>query len=145
MLTTEVDRIQVAVGIVYDDQGRILIGQRTVPDLYFGKWEFPGGKIRTNESADQALKRELAEEIGIQVRHCDPFLEFPFDYKDRKVQLNFRIVRDYDGIPQACEAQALMWVVPSSLHEIDMLEANTIVIEEIDRLSITPASKLQQT
>ena len=56
-------RIEVAVGIVFNTLGQVLVGQRTVADQYLGKWEFPGGKIESGESVTQALRRELQEEL----------------------------------------------------------------------------------
>ena len=145
MRTTEPDRIAVAVGVVCDDKGRVLIGRRTVKDRYYRKWEFPGGKILSDETVVQALKRELNEEIGIRVKRSTPFLTFPYDYADRKVLLIFHLVRDYEGIPNSCENQELKWVRPSSLCEFDMLEANTVVIQELNRLWITQASERMQS
>ncbi len=136
MQNIEADRIPVAVGLVFDPAKRVLIGCRTQPDRYFGKWEFPGGKIKYGETAAEALNRELREEVGISVNNSTQFISFAYDYPDRKVMLNFRLVYDYDGQPEACEAQDLRWVEIASLSGIDMLAPNVKVIARLEQLDL---------
>ena len=64
-------RIEVAVGVVYNPKGQVLVGQRVVKDLYFQKWEFPGGKVESNESHRVALEREWIEELDLLIE-CEP-------------------------------------------------------------------------
>ncbi len=134
MLNTEPDRIPVAVGLVMDADHRILIGCRTVTDQYFGKWEFPGGKIKEGESASEALKRELLEELGIEIDSSMPFDSFAYDYPDRKVMLYFRRVERYIGRPCGLEQQELRWVRVAELKNFDMLAASKKVIEQLEDL-----------
>lgn len=131
MQSIEPERIAVAVGLIFDSENKILIGQRTTPDAYEGKWEFPGGKIEPFESAEEALRRELWEEIGISVSHTVQFMTFEYDYPDRKVLLYFRLVERYEGNPIAREQQNLQWVQLSRLGEFDMLAPNISVIEAL--------------
>ena len=131
MQSTEPERIAVAVGLIVDSENNFLIGQRTTPDAYEGKWEFPGGKIEPFESADEALRRELWEEIGISVVQTVHFMTFEYDYPDRKVLLYFRLVERYEGNPIAREQQNLRWVQPSQLEEFVMLAASVSVIEAL--------------
>lgn len=133
MQSIEPERIAVAVGLIFDSENKILIGQRTTPDAYEGKWEFPGGKIEPFESAEEALSRELREEIGISVIDTVHFMTFEYDYPDRKVLLNFRLVERYEGSPIARERQDLRWVELSSLGEFDMLAPNVSVLEALKR------------
>ena len=133
MQTTERERIAVAVGLVFDPDRKILIGQRTKSDAYEGKWEFPGGKIELSETADEALIRELREEIGISVSQTVHFMTFKYDYPDRKVLLNFRLVQNYEGEPTAREQQELRWVELSQLNDFDMLAASFPVIDALAR------------
>lgn len=136
MRSIEPDRIMVAVGLIFDENNRVLLGRRTHPDRYFGKWEFPGGKIRADESAAEALRRELREEVGISVICSTPFISFAYDYPDRKVMLNFRLVVDYNGKPSALEQQELCWVKISKLSRMDMLAPNIKVIEQLKKLEL---------
>ena len=135
MPNIEPDRIRVAVGLVLDSQRRVLIGCRTAPDQYFGKWEFPGGKIQNGESVSDALKRELNEEIGILVISSTHFDSFNYDYPDRKVMLNFRLVEHYSGEPDSLEQQDLRWVEINDLGGFDMLAPNIRIIEQLKKLN----------
>jgi len=75
----EIKRIEVAVGIIFNQAGEVLIGQRTVQDQYLNKWEFPGGKLETGESAKAALRRELFEELTIEVEDCEHLMVVEHD------------------------------------------------------------------
>jgi len=130
-LTTEADRIPVAVGLVVDCKRRVLIGCRTTQDRYFGKWEFPGGKIRDDETVAQALSRELSEELGIRVNYSTKFDSFAYDYPDRKDMLHFQLVSDYDGEPSGCEQQDVCWVEIEQIGDFDMLESTGRVIDSL--------------
>jgi len=124
-------RIEVAVGIVYDDVGRVLVGQRTVEDLYFQKWEFPGGKLEANECAAIALKREFKEEVGIIIATSSPLMKLDHDYPDRHVRLHVQIIDEYTGSVRALEGQALQWVSVDELSELDFLQGNQRIIETL--------------
>lgn len=124
-------RIEVAVGLILEDNGRVLVGQRTVRDRYFGKWEFPGGKLEIGESAEQALVRELHEEIGIEVRQLESLMTLEHDYPDRKVRLHVLRVSEFNGKVTSREGQALKWLHPSDLGELDFLEGNQPIIEQL--------------
>ena len=127
------ERITVVVGLIFDVDRRILIGQRTGPELYKGMWEFPGGKIKPFESDAEALDRELLEEIGISVNRSVSFMSFDYDYPDRSLLLKFRMVDEFEGEPEPCEQQVLKWVEFSRLSEFDMLPPNIIVIEKLQK------------
>ena len=123
--------MEVAVGLVFDKRGQVLLGQRTEDSIHHGKWEFPGGKIRREESQQDALARELREEIGINVissRHC---ISFPYAYRDRRVMLNFHVVVEFTGKPCSCEDQPLQWVAPEDLDDFDLLEANRRIVDRL--------------
>ena len=122
-------RIDVAVGIIFNQQGEVLIGQRTVNDLYFQKWEFPGGKLEPQESPQQALKRELAEELAIDVQQSSQVMTLEYDYPDRLVRLTIFRVDQYQGEPVSKEGQALQWVKIDQLNTLDMLAGNHPIIE----------------
>lgn len=124
-------RLDVAVGIVSDQNNRVLVGQRVVRDQYFAKWEFPGGKVEAGETVQQALKREFVEEVGISIARCEPFLQLEHDYPDRHVRLHVRLVLEYSGEPKGLEGQALKWVAKSKLSELDFLKGNDAIIEKL--------------
>lgn len=96
-----------------------------------GRWEFPGGKIGPGETDFEALRRELAEELGIALgaaRHC---LTLSHEYPDRTVELAMWIVEEYAGEPRALDGQRLKWVAVERLHAEDILEADRPFIEAL--------------
>lgn len=132
-------RIKVAVGIIFNEQGKVLVGQRTVRDQYFQKWEFPGGKLESNESVSEALQRELSEELAIEVKESQPLMTLEHDYPDRKVQLLVRTVTSYTGTPHGAENQQLKWVATDDLEDLDFLTGNKAIIEAVQTLTETRA------
>ncbi len=132
MQNTEADRIQVVAGLVFNADWRVLVARRTTPDRYYGKWEFPGGKIRNGEAMTDALARELDEELGIDVLSATPFDSFPYDYPDRKVMLNFWRVKNYGGWPKGLENQELRWIGVGDFSALDVLAPNVRVFERLD-------------
>lgn len=121
-------RIQVAAGVIRDESGKVLVAQRVVKDRYFQKWEFPGGKLEAGELPDQALVRELKEELGIDVSLSSPLITIQHDYPDRKVELFVREVTRYQGEPAGIEGQAVQWVDAEQLNQLDFLQANEPII-----------------
>jgi 8-oxo-dGTP diphosphatase len=100
---------QVAVGIVHNSIGQVLFAQRPAGKPYAGWWEFPGGKIETDETVPLALARELREELGIQILDCYPWLTQSYVYPHAHVNLQFCHVRAFTGEPQSLEGQAFAW------------------------------------
>lgn len=121
-------RIRVAVGVVFNDKGHILIAKRSSQQHQGGLWEFPGGKIEAHESAETALARELYEEVGIQVLQCHFFTRVQFDYKDKQVCLEVFKVPAFAGVPSSCENQPLQWIEPQRLTEYAFPPANEDII-----------------
>lgn len=112
-----------------------------------GKWEFPGGKRETGESAEQALARELQEELGITVRALMPRIQVPWLYPDVAVFLDVYDVLDYDGVPRGREGQALSWSSIGGLGEYDYPAANLPVLTSLslpDYYAISNATGLGQ-
>lgn len=134
-------RIEVAVGIVFNDRSQVLVGQRTVKDLYFEKWEFPGGKLELGETVAQALRREFKEEIGIDVLASEHLLDLEHDYPDRQVRLHIHTITDYSGQVRGLEGQALQWVAIDELNQLDFLAGNQAIIEALEQLD-APCTEL---
>ncbi|MDR9413760.1 MAG: Nudix family hydrolase [Spiribacter sp.] len=125
------DALQVAVGVVRDAADRVLIAQRAPARHQGGYWEFPGGKIEPNETAESALTRELAEELGITVQATRPLICVPHDYGDRRVYLNVLEVLDYTGMPAGLEEQPLRWVTTDALDPAAFPAANRAIISAL--------------
>ena len=128
-------RIEVAVGVVFNKAGKVLVGQRVVEDRYFEKWEFPGGKLEVGESVEQALIREFQEETGITIEASEPLMRVEHDYPDRHVLLHVHTINDFSGEVCALEGQALKWVLISELKELDFLQGNQVILERLTTLN----------
>ena len=128
-------RLQVAAGILLDALGRVLIADRVGGGRFEGMWEFPGGKIGDGESPEQALARELAEELGIEMGAVERFMHLEHDYPDRSVSIHFFLVSGWKNDPAGLEGQALCWVSPASLGDHDLLPADVPVIEALQQMA----------
>lgn len=122
--------VRVVVGIISLGP-EVLIAQRPGPSHQGGKWEFPGGKLKGDETAQQALRRELAEELGIQVRSAVPLIQVQHSYADRRVLLDVWRVIDFDGTPEGKEGQRIAWVRRDELRRIDFLAANQPIVRAV--------------
>jgi 8-oxo-dGTP diphosphatase len=116
--------IDVAAAALLDGGGRVLIAQRPAGKAHAGRWEFPGGKFESGESATAALARELREEIGVDIRDAELLCTLEHDYPQRRVRLHLFVVERYVGEPVALDGQALKWVSLGSLATEDILEAD---------------------
>jgi 8-oxo-dGTP diphosphatase len=109
----------------------LLIAQRPAGKWQAGRWEFPGGKIEAGETAEAAVRRELAEELGICARQMLELRNFRHDYPDRSVDITLWLVPDFTGEPRGLDEQSLRWVTPAELHRCDLLEADLPMIEPL--------------
>lgn len=101
--------IAVAVGILMQPNGDVLLAQRPVGKPYAGYWEFPGGKVEPGESILAALKREFVEELGIEIVTAEPWCGVEYVYPHAHVRLHFYISHAWRGVPQSLEGQAFAW------------------------------------
>jgi len=100
---------EVAVGVLVRDDGAFLLTSRPIGKPYAGYWEFPGGKLEAGESVEQALRRELQEELGIHIGAATPWRVEMVDYPHALVRLNFCKVFEWQGELQMREAQNFSW------------------------------------
>ncbi|MCJ8272441.1 MAG: 8-oxo-dGTP diphosphatase MutT [Psychrosphaera sp.] len=122
--------VHVAVGIVL--QGNKVFLTKRAEDVHQGgKWEFPGGKVEIGETVDQALYRELKEEIGIEVKCSSTFMHIEHDYPKVNVHLDFIRVDDFEGTASGCEGQLFEWFEIGELASVDFPEANKAVVEKL--------------
>lgn len=101
--------VEVAVGILIDGQDRFLLTSRPEGKVYAGYWEFPGGKVESGETVEEALRRELDEELGVRIGAAEAWKVSVFDYPHALVRLNFLKVRQWTGALQMRERQAMAW------------------------------------
>ena len=124
--------IPVAVGILEDAEGRILVAWRPEHKHQGGKWEFPGGKIDPAESMPAALARELHEELGITLRAASPMLRTRHAYGDKNVLLDVWRVTDFSGTPHGREGQSVRWVQRQELERIDLPAADVPIVRALN-------------
>jgi 8-oxo-dGTP diphosphatase len=123
--------LNVVIGIIINTENKLLLNKRKKNTTLSGYWEFPGGKIKPNETPDQALSRELFEELGIKIGTTDPLDSIEYQYAVHDVVLlPFRII-DYTGKPKGLEGQELMWCSFNQLQNVNILPANRFLIERL--------------
>ncbi|MRS20098.1 8-oxo-dGTP diphosphatase MutT [Enterobacteriaceae bacterium RIT692] len=123
--------LQVAVGIIRNTERKIFLAQRAASSYMANKWEFPGGKIEQDESAEQALKRELMEETGIEVTSASAIGQADHSYEDLRVTLHFFLVEGWNGEPYGREGQPQRWVEQQDLIADEFPPANHELISRL--------------
>ncbi|MES3007822.1 MAG: Nudix family hydrolase [Pseudomonadota bacterium] len=132
MTRTAVQRIvHVAVGVIVDDAGRVLIALRPEGVHQGGLWEFPGGKCEPGEPVEDALRRELHEELGITVLRQQPLCVIRHHYGDKEVLLDVHRVDQFVGVPVGREGQPIRWVEMSALEPTQFPAANRPIIQRL--------------
>ena len=116
--------VHVAVAVIQDAAGRVLLTRRAEDVHQGGRWEFPGGKVENGESLSQALHREIREELGIEVSTHQPLIDLTYHYPDKSVRLDVHRILRYSGDPTGLEGQPLEWVLPENLHQYAMPAAD---------------------
>ncbi len=101
--------VNVAVGILMQSNGDVLMAQRPEGKPYAGYWEFPGGKVEPGEDIASALVREFQEELGIEITRAEAWCGVDYIYPHAHVRLHFYICRGWRGEPQGLEGQQLAW------------------------------------
>ena len=124
--------IDVAVGILMKDDGDVLLAQRPAGKPYEGYWEFPGGKVESGETVEDALKREFMEELGITVLTAKPWCCVEHVYPHAHVRLHFYVSHQWKGFPQSREGQSFRW--QGSIHVEPLLPATIPLIQWLDAL-----------
>ena len=134
-MTEGIRFIQVVAAVITDARGRILLSRRKEDSDVAGLWEFPGGKIEPGESAEQALIRELREEIGIDAVVGEKLIKVPQHYPSKRLTLDVRYVSAFSGNARGQEGQALMWVDPEKLSAYSMPNADIPVVAALTQPS----------
>ena len=106
---SEREAVDVAVGVLIRADGQFLLTSRPAGKVYAGYWEFPGGKLEAGESVEQALRRELHEELGITIGPALPWQVEMMDYPHALVRLHFCRVHAWSGEFEMREQQAMAW------------------------------------
>jgi 8-oxo-dGTP diphosphatase len=123
--------VHVVAAALIDADGRVLLAQRPEGKHLAGYWEFPGGKVEAGETAEQALRREILEEIGVRIGPAESLIRIPWNYSSKRILLDVYRVRSFEGMPHSCEGQPLKWVPAGALDPAEMPEADHPVIHAL--------------
>ncbi len=121
--------LRVAVGVITNVRGDVLVSRRHAHLHQGGLWEFPGGKIHADETVRQALSRELSEELAITVLSAEPLIDIDHHYPDLHVRLEVWRVCAFEGEPVHQEGQPIEWMHPRSMDPEAFPAANAPIIE----------------
>ena len=125
------NRVEVVAAVITRPDGSFLLGQRPAGKVYAGYWEFPGGKVEPGEAPLAALKRELNEELGIEVGTAYPWLTRDYDYAHAAVRLRFFRVTAWAGAPSGRENQRFTWQLPQAINVDPLLPANGPILRAL--------------
>lgn len=129
-------RVHVAAAALVDRAGRVLLARRADAAHQGGLWEFPGGKLEPGETVEAALRRELAEELGVAVVSHRPLIRIRHDYDDLSVLLDVHRVDDWHGEVHGREGQPLAWVAPGDLSAYPMPAADVGIVSALQLPSL---------
>ncbi len=140
--------IKAVVGVLRNDKDQLLISKRQKYQFKGGYWELPGGKIKIGESGEQAIVRELGEELGIVVNSLSLRQTMQHTYSDRKIKLNIYNINRYQNAPQGVEGQQIAWVRLQDLYNYPLLPTMRAFINGAvlpNKYWITPATNHQSS
>jgi len=141
-LSIDEDHIHVVAAIIWNpDRSRFLIAQRQQGKHLEHHWELPGGKLEADESPWQALRRELVEEINIEVTSAAPYMQVYHRYPERNILLDTWSVDEYRGEVSARERQAIAWIGPD---EIDLYLFPAADIPILDAIRCSAKAEIQR-
>ncbi|HEY5716594.1 MAG TPA: 8-oxo-dGTP diphosphatase MutT [Psychromonas sp.] len=123
--------IEISIAIVKNRENLFLICLRPDNVHQGGKWEFPGGKVKENETPEQAMLRELKEEVAITAVDYRLLERMFFDYGDKQLNLSFFLINQFTGDAFANEGQLMRWVKKADLQKYTFPDANAAVIAKL--------------
>lgn len=122
------DHLHVVVAVIDNGRDEVLLARRHDHLHQGGLWEFPGGKVESDEAVYDALKRELYEELAIELEQAHPLIRIPYEYPDRKVLLDVWLVTGFNGEPSGAEGQPFEWATKARLAAYEFPAANKPII-----------------
>jgi A/G-specific adenine glycosylase len=121
----------IGVAVILNAQGEILIDRRKQEGLLGGLWEFPGGKVEPEETIEACIRREIREELGIEIEVGDRLIVVDHTYTHFRVSLNVHYCKHLSGEPQAIECDEVKWVTLDQLNQYAFPKANIQIIEAL--------------
>ncbi len=125
----------IGVAVIWNQQGQILIDRRRAQGLLGGLWEFPGGKIEFGETIEECIKREIKEELGIEIEVGDRLISIDHAYSHFRVTLTVHHCRHLTGVPQPIECDEVRWVTLDELDQFPFPKANIQIIAALRQKS----------
>lgn len=133
--------VHVAVAVIRDAAGRVLVAQRLPHQHLAGLWEFPGGKLEPGESLADGMRREICEELGVEVGALVPLMRVEHAYPGKTVLLDIWRITRWSGEPHGAEGQPLRWLHPDDMDVGEFPPADVPIIDALrlpDRYLISP-------
>ncbi len=121
----------IGVAVIWNEQRQILIDRRRPGGLMGGLWEFPGGKIEPGETVVECIKREIREELGIEIEVGDRLIVIDYIYSQFSITLNVHHCQHLTGIPQPIESEEVRWVTLDQLDQYPFPAANIQIINAL--------------
>ncbi len=119
---------KIGVGVIWNQQGQILIDRRRPGGVLGGLWEFPGGKIEEGETVEDCIKREIWEELGIVIEVGSRLISISHTYAHLYVTLIVHHCHYTDGTPQPLECEEILWVTLEEIDKFEFPAANAQII-----------------
>lgn len=124
----------IGVAAIWNDQQQILIDRRRQDGLLGGLWEFPGGKLEPGETVEDCIKREILEELGIQIEVGEHLITIDHAYTHFNVTLIVHCCRHISGEPQPIECDEVRWVTLNELDQYPFPKANVEIINALRQI-----------
>ncbi|MBC6480301.1 MAG: 8-oxo-dGTP diphosphatase MutT [Hormoscilla sp. GUM202] len=121
----------IGVAAIWNADGTILIDRRRPSGLLGGLWEFPGGKLEAGETFPECIKREILEELAIEIEVGDRLITIDHSYRDFHVTLNVYHCRHISGVPQTIECDEVRWVTLDEIDQFTFPDANLQIIDAL--------------
>jgi len=129
--TSPIPHKSIGVAAIWNDRGQLLIDRRPQKGLLGGLWEFPGGKIEPGETVEACIRREIREELGIEIEVGESLTTVEHAYTHFRVTLHVHHCRYLSGEPQPIECDEVRWVSPAELDQFPFPKANVKIIEAL--------------
>ena len=125
--------LEITAGIIVKNN-KVLIGQRKFHDKFGGKWEFPGGKIEKGETPEEAIRREIREELEVEIEVGPLLGTIEYDYPNFHLSMDTFLAKVREGTIVLKEAEAAKWLTKSSLDTVGWLPADQTIIKKIHEI-----------
>ena len=123
--------INVVAAVIMNEENKILIAQRNLKKAQGGLWEFPGGKIESNETREDAIVREIKEELTIDIKVDEYFDENVFNYPEKDINLIALKCSKINGNIELVEHEDYKWIASSELENFEFASADEFIVEKI--------------